>query len=112
MTSNHYVLENCHVLEERNMLECSGDPKPGDAVGMESVYLLSAKDDLAFRGFQQPAYAIEEGCLAGAVRPYHGMDLSLRNAAINASKSSNAPEGHLDALKLQNGSICGGAYIM
>jgi hypothetical protein len=76
------VLLHCHVEEEAQGLERAGDPEAGDLVRLESDDALPFEDDVADVGPVDAGDEVEEGGLAGAVRPDDADDLALVDVQV------------------------------
>ena len=69
MSADKHIVENGKMLKERDVLECAPDPKLGDAMRRTVEDRAAFKEDIAARRRVEPAQAIEQGGLTGAVRP-------------------------------------------
>src|SRR5256885_14683983 len=65
--ADHHVLQHAERREEREVLEGAADAEVGDAVRWQRQQRASAEVDVAALGRVEPAQAVEEGRLAGAV---------------------------------------------
>src|SRR5205809_22880 len=71
------VLQGAHLLEDRRLLERADHPLAGHQVGGEARDLLALEDHAAGRPREERGDQLEEGALAGAVRPDDAEHLAL-----------------------------------
>src|SRR6266566_3244515 len=90
--SDPNVVNGGHVVEEPDVLECSGDARPGHLVGFRPGYLLPIKDHAATGWLEQAGDAVEKRGLAGAVRPDQRKDLAPSDLKAHAVHRDQAAE--------------------
>src|SRR5216117_2081533 len=71
------VLQGAHLLEDRRLLERADHPLAGHQVGGETCDVLALEDHAAGRPREERGDQLEEGALAGAVRPDDAEHLAL-----------------------------------
>ena len=74
--ADHHVLERSHLAEEPDVLERAGDAESGDLVPLEPGEGLAVESHLAVRRLEHAGDDVEDGRLAGAVRPDEPEDLA------------------------------------
>src|SRR6058998_802112 len=77
VVGNDDVLQGAHLLEDRRLLERADHPLAGHQVGGETRDVLALEDHAAGRPREERGDQLEEGALAGAVRPDDAEHLAL-----------------------------------
>src|SRR5437762_11821304 len=89
--------------EEREVLEGAADAEGGDAVRRQPQQRAAAEADVAALRRVEPAQAIEERRLPGAVGADEPDDLAVGHVERDAVERDNAPEAHGEVADGQNG---------
>jgi ATP-binding cassette, subfamily B, bacterial len=100
----HDVLQHRHVGDDLHDLEGPGDPQLADPVRAGVGDIPTAEEDPAAIHSVEAGDAVEQGALAGAVRPDDAHDLSLVHPEGDIVVGEQSPEALADALHLQAGS--------
>ena len=87
-----HVLEHGHAAERLYDLERSGETAPADLMGATAVDAVSLQTDLTRRRCHRARDAIEQGGLAGAVRPDDREDLSRVDGEADVTERLQAAE--------------------
>ena len=93
MRPDQHVLHQRHVGEEPQILEGAGDAALDDHVGRETGHILAGEPHLAAIGLDEAGDQVEEGGLAGAVRPDNADDRARHDVEVDPSHRLNAAEG-------------------
>src|SRR5918992_3243989 len=107
-----HVLHGRHVLEQADVLERPSDPQPGDLVGLPLPWneperaggedLLAVEPDRAHGGGEDPRDQVEQGGLAGSVRPDEAEDLAFLDDDLDLLERGEAAESLGDVSDLQD----------
>src|SRR5205085_1607816 len=91
--------------EEPQRLERARDPALRDQVRGETDDALTLEPDVAGVGPVDPGHEIEDGRLAGAVRPDQADDLALADLDVETVDHLQASEGERHVSQLEEGSV-------
>ncbi len=92
MAADLDVVEDRHLVEQRHVLERASDTDLGDGVPGPVEDGLALEQHIAAVGRVEPAQAIEEGRLAGAVRADQAGDLAGEDIEGHAVEGNDAAE--------------------
>src|ERR1700730_15222256 len=92
MSPDPDVVEHRHPPEQGKVLKRAGDAQRSDAVRALGQDAFAAKADVAAVGRVEPAQAVEERGLAGAVRTDQPQNLSLGQFERDAVESDDTAE--------------------
>ena len=92
----HHIFQGGHVPEERQVLEGTGDPQPGNRMGFEAVESLSRELKSSVGRRKDPCKHVEQRRLPGSVRADKGFNLALGYGETQGVHRSQAPEGFPD----------------
>jgi hypothetical protein len=98
-----HVVEHCHAVEQRHVLERAADAELGNDVPGLGEDRAAFEQDIAVVGNVEPRQAIEEGGLACAVRADQPGDLAGRDVEADAVERYDAAEAHRDGPYAQHG---------
>jgi hypothetical protein len=90
--ADHDVLRDRHALEGAQLLEGAGDAPAADAVGRKPGEPRPVELDFALVGRVEPADALEQRRLAGAVGPDDADELARRHVERDAPVGGDAAE--------------------
>src|SRR6185436_7298862 len=90
------IVEHRQVLEQRDILEGATDPDFGNPVRLAIEYAVALQEDVAGAGLIEPAQAVEQRGLAGAVGSDQAEDLALMHLERNAVERNDAAEHDAD----------------
>ena len=96
MAADPDVVEHRLRAEQREVLEGAGDADLGDAVRRAGEHRAAFEQDIAAIGRVEPADAVEQRGLAGAVRPDQPEDLALLDGERDAVERDDAAEAQSD----------------
>ena len=96
VAADHDVFQHREAIEQRDVLEGAADPLGGDAVAGNGQQGAALEQDVAGTGLVEPAQAVEQGCLAGAVRADQPDDLSGMNVEADLVQRHDATEAYSD----------------
>ena len=92
MGPDHHVVQHRHGAEERQVLEGTPDAQPRDVVGLGLQEIVLLKGDGACRGLIEPAQAVEQGGLTGAIRADEAHDLARLMLNDTSSRATMPPK--------------------
>ena len=95
------VVQNREAGKEAQVLEGAGDPQTGDAVSRQAGDIDAVKENFTAIGPDNPGEAVDQGGLAGAVRPDEGRNLAFCGPETNLREGRQAPEMLAEAGDLQ-----------
>ena len=101
MAADHDVLEHGHVAKQRQILKRAADADLGDPVRRLVEDGLALKLNVAMVRRVEPAEAIEQGGLAGAVRADQAQEHALGHVERHVVERDDAAETHADILDRQ-----------
>ena len=111
MPSQFDIVQNCHALEQFNVLKCSRDSQFSHVMGGHTRDVAALEQDPAFLGGIKSADAVQQAGLAGSVRADHGEDLTALEFGAHAverldsSESQGETFNFYDGIRVQSGSI-------
>ena len=97
------IVEDAHARKRLHHLEGAADTKPGDAKRGQAIDALACKRDLARVGRLHPGDDIDQGGLAGAVRPDQSDDLAGHEREAHAVERDEPAEMFAHAGERQQG---------
>ena len=100
MGANHDVVDHRHGPKQRQILERSPDANVGDFVRSRSKDRLAFEQDIPGRWDVQPTKAVEQGRLAGAVRPDQALNDTPAHVEANPIQRDDAAEMDRDIADL------------
>jgi hypothetical protein len=89
------------VEEEAKVLKGAGDPSVGDRIRREPDQALSLEMEVSLIRLVDTGDTIEQGGLAGTVRPDNGQDLVFLDFKIDSGQGLDSPEAHKELVDLQ-----------
>ena len=101
--ADHHVLEHGLGREQREVLEGAADAQAGDAVRRHGQERRAVEGDRARGRRVEPAHAVEERGLPGAVRSDEPHDLARLDVEGHAVEGDDAAESHRDVLHAEDG---------
>jgi hypothetical protein len=111
VATRHDVVERRHPLEERDVLEGTGDPLGGRVVGAHLLARLPLVGNLAVLGVIEPVDDVEHGALAGPVGTDDGADLLFPDVEADVLQRLHAAEGEAHVVHVeQHGAV--GAFVI
>src|SRR5690606_26098529 len=100
MPPDQQILQHRRLLEQLDVLECTGDTKAGNLVRPAVQYALACEADVAFHGVVEARDKVEEGRLAGPVRPDQRKDLALLDGEGDLVDGDDPAEAQRDIVDL------------
>src|SRR4029077_11392888 len=101
MSADPDIVEHRLRREQRQVMEGTADADLGDAVRRPAEQRAAVKQDFAAVRRVEPAHAVEQRRLAGAVRPDQAEDLSLFDRERNTVERDDTAEPQRDVTDLQ-----------
>ena len=92
MAADAHVVEHRQVAEQREVLEGAADADVGDAVRRPAQDAAALEQDVAGARRVEPAEAVEQRRLAGAVRADQAEDLALPHVERDVVERDDAAE--------------------
>ena len=77
MATNHHILEDRKVFEERNRLKCPYDAAPSGLMRAQVTDILTLKNNPAAARAIDTADYIKQGRLTRSIRSYQSSDFTL-----------------------------------
>src|SRR5262249_27951831 len=106
--ADHDVLQHGQRREQRVILERPTDAQRGNVVRPEAEDRAAGQEDRALARSIEPADAVEEGRLAGAVRTDQADDLAFADVEGDAIERDDTAETHRDVTNGQQRGLGGG----
>ena len=103
MGADPNVVEHRKIGKQRDVLEGAADADLGDPVRRARQDALAFHQDVAGARLIEPAEAIEQRRLAGAVRPDQAEDLALMHVEGHAIQRDDAAEHDADVANRKQG---------
>ena len=100
------VVEHREIGEQGDVLEGAADADFGDPVRRPLQDALAFHQDVAGARLVEPAQAVEQRGLAGAVRPDQAEDLALMHVERHAVQRDDAAEHDADVANREQGRRC------
>ena len=103
MRADHDVLAHRHAAEHRQVLEGAAHAQPGDLMRGRVGDRLAFEQDVAGLVLVQPAQAVEQRGLAGAVGADQAADVAALHIEAHAVEGDDAAEAHGHATHAEQG---------
>ena len=106
MPAEHEVFQDREAREELDVLERSGDAEAGDLVRRQArelvgyALLTGVEGDRAALRVIEPAHAVEQARLAGAIGPDDRVDMPLGHREAHVLKGHHPAESELNVADL------------
>lgn len=91
------VFKAGHFPKGPRHLKCAGNAASADLVGRPPANVFALEPNRAGTRRERPGHDVEQGCLAGAVRPDESHDCPFFHLEIHVQKGLDAAEGLGDA---------------
>ena len=101
MASGNDIFEDGHLAEDLKILKCAGDAKTGAGKCRQGVDAMAIEKDMTRGGPRHAGDHVEEGALAGAVRPDDGLDLARRHREAEIGNGAKSLEVAVQCFDLQ-----------
>ena len=101
MRADPHIVDDRLRTEQRQVLKSAGDADLRDAMRRTPQRRAPFKQNIAAIGLVEPADAVEERRLAGAVRPDQTEDLTFVDSEGDAVKRNNAAKAHGDVANVE-----------